>query len=78
MNRCCGVNAASLCERGNSQPPKLLPLPVWEDILTQIIHVNEFMSSITSTRRRIEEHCPKHEVQSDNSRLKCLLQAEHS
>ena len=45
----CGVNAASLCERGYSQPLQVLPLPVWDDALTQIIHINKFMSSITST-----------------------------
>ena len=30
-NRRCGVNAASLCERGYSQPPQVLPLPVWDN-----------------------------------------------
>ena len=27
-NRCCSANAASLCKRGYSQPPRVLPLPV--------------------------------------------------
>ena len=36
----------SLCERGYSQPPQVLPLPVSDNA---IIHVDEFMSSITST-----------------------------
>ena len=39
----CGINAASLCEKGYSQPLQVLPLPVWDDASTQIIHVNEFM-----------------------------------
>ena len=30
-NRRCGINAASLCERGYSQPPQVLPLPVWDN-----------------------------------------------
>ena len=44
-------NATSLCERGYSQPPQVILLPVWDDASTQIIHVNDFMSSITLTRR---------------------------
>ena len=55
INRCCGVNVASLCERGYSQPPQVLPLPDWDDGSTQIIHVDKFMSSITSTTLT---HCP--------------------
>ena len=51
MNRCCGVNAASLCERGFSQPVRVLPLPVCDDASTQIIHVDEFMLSIMLMRR---------------------------
>ena len=47
-NRRCGVNAVSLCERGYSQPPRVLPLPVWDDASKQIIHVDKFM---LSTRR---------------------------
>ena len=43
----CGVNAESLCERGYSQPPGVLPLPVWDNASMQIIHDDEFMSSIT-------------------------------
>ena len=39
----CGINAASLCEKGYSQPLQVLPLPVWDDASTQIIHVNKFM-----------------------------------
>ena len=33
-NRCCGITGASLCERGYSQPPQVLPLPVWDDAST--------------------------------------------
>ena len=50
MNRRCSVNTASLCERSYSQPPRALPLPVWDDASMQIIHVDEFMSTM-STRR---------------------------
>ena len=46
----CGVNVASLCERGYSQPLQVLPLPVWDDVSTQIIHVDEFMWLTMSTR----------------------------
>ena len=28
-----------------SQPLRVLPLPVWDDVSTQIVHVDEFMSS---------------------------------
>ena len=49
-NRRWGVNAASLCERGYSQPPQVPPLPVWDDASMQIIHVDEFMLSITLTK----------------------------
>ena len=45
------INTVSLCERGYSQPPQVLPLPVWDDVSTQIIHVDKFMSSIMSMRR---------------------------
>ena len=51
--------AASLCEGGCSQPPQVLPPPVWDDVSMQIIHVDKFMlliTSTTSTRRTSPNH----------------------
>ena len=45
-NHRCGVNAASLCERGYSQPTQVLPLPVWDDASSQPSQVCHFIDRL--------------------------------